>query len=117
MKAISLTMLAFVLFPAIAIAADSGGAAGAPGAASASVADNAGEQINPLARPLPEITATTLPDKPSQAYKGEFTLGTTLSGDFAYYPVTNHDALDYAVLDHKKVIVDRQTRRIVKVIP
>jgi len=36
---------------------------------------------------------------------------------FTYYPIPDHDPLSYAVLDHRKVVVDRETHRIVKVFP
>jgi len=58
-----------------------------------------------------------LPEAPSQTYGGPVEVGNTLSGDFTYYPIPDHDPLSYAVLDHRKVVIDRETQRIVKVIP
>ncbi len=132
MKAISLKVLAFVLLPTAAIAANSGGGAGggagAPAATGSTAAANSGsaaagaaagssETVNTLARKAPEITASMLPDAPSQTYGGPVMVGNALSGDFTYYPIPNHDPLSYAVLNHQKVVVDRESHRIVKVIP
>ena len=34
-----------------------------------------------------------------------------------YYPVPNYEAYDYAIVNNQRVIVDRNTHRIVRVIP
>jgi hypothetical protein len=39
-----------------------------------------------------------------------------LPGDFTYYAVPNENSYSYVIINNRKVIVDRQTRRIVGVI-
>ena len=125
MKSISLKVLAFVLFPTVAIAANGRAPESTAGVSSQSApsGDAAGTaaanpaRVNTLARKLPEVTRSMLPEVPSQTYGGSVMVGNVLSGDFTYYPIPDHDPLDYAILDHHRVIVDCETRRIVKVIP
>jgi Protein of unknown function (DUF1236) len=65
----------------------------------------------------PEITRSMLPEEPSVTYGQPLEIGSTLPGDFTYYPVPNYDAYNYVILDNQRVIVDRRTRRILEVIP
>ena len=65
----------------------------------------------------PAITASMLPEEPSQTYGQQVVIGTALPDDFTYYPVPDYDAYDYIVLDNQRVIVDRGIHRIVEIIP
>ncbi len=63
------------------------------------------------------IVGSQLPQKPSQAYNGPIAAGQPLPRDVATYPVPHHKQYRYAVVNNKRVIVDRRTRRIERIIP
>ena len=62
------------------------------------------------------IVGTALPPQPSVVYDQPVVVGEVLPEDFTYHAVPNEDSYSYAVINNRKVIVDRHTRRIVRVI-
>ena len=62
------------------------------------------------------ITGSALPSHPSAVYRGPVVVGETLPGTITYYPVPEYDAYGYTVLNGRRVIVERRTHRIVRII-
>ena len=65
----------------------------------------------------PEITSSMLPEVPSAPYNGTLMVGETLPGTFTYYPVPNENAYSYAIINNHRVLIDRDSHRIVRVMP
>ncbi len=62
------------------------------------------------------IMGSTRPPQPSVVYDQPVVVGEVLPDDFTYYAVPNKDSYSYVIINKRKVIVDRHTRRIVRVI-
>jgi hypothetical protein len=62
------------------------------------------------------IVGSTLPSEPSVVYRGPVVVGQTLPPSITYYHVPDYDAYDYAVLNGRRVIVERRTHRVLRVI-
>ena len=62
------------------------------------------------------ITGSALPSQPSVVYQGPVVVGETLPDTVTYYPVPEYDAYSYTILNNRRVIVDRHTHRVVRVI-
>jgi phage tail tape-measure protein len=63
------------------------------------------------------IVGSSLPPQPSVVYDRPVVVGEEMPGTMTYYPVPNYDAYDYAIVNNQRVVVDRNTHRIVRVIP
>lgn len=62
------------------------------------------------------ITGSTLPSRPSVTYEGPVVVGQTLPDTVTVYPVPQHEAYSYSVINGRRIIVERRTHRIVRVI-
>jgi hypothetical protein len=62
------------------------------------------------------ITGSALPPQPSVVYEGPVVVGEPLPEAVAVYPVPDYDAYSYAVVNKKRVIIERKTHRIVRII-
>jgi phage tail tape-measure protein len=62
------------------------------------------------------ITGSALPPQPSVVYQDPVVVGETLPDTVTYYPVPEYDAYSYTILNNRRVIVDRHTHRVVRVI-
>ncbi len=62
------------------------------------------------------ITGSALPSEPSVVYQGPVVVGETLPGTITYYPVPQYDDYGYTVLNGRRVIVERRSHRIVRII-
>lgn len=62
------------------------------------------------------ITGSALPAHPSVTYEGPVVVGETLPGTITYYPVPQYDDYGYTVLNGRRVIVERRTHRVVRII-
>jgi Protein of unknown function (DUF1236) len=62
------------------------------------------------------ITGSTLPPQPSVVYQGPVVVGESLPDTVTYYPVPEYDSYSYAVINNRRVIVDRHTHRVMRVI-
>jgi hypothetical protein len=62
------------------------------------------------------ITGSALPPQPSVVYPGPVVVGETLPGSVTYYPVPDYDDYGYTVLNGRRVIVERRSHRIVRII-
>jgi hypothetical protein len=62
------------------------------------------------------ITGSALPPQPSVVYQGPVVVGQTLPGTVTYYPVPEYGDYSYTILNGRRVIVERRTHRIVRII-
>jgi hypothetical protein len=62
------------------------------------------------------ITGSALPPQPSVVYEGRVAVGEPMPDTVAVYPVPDYDAYSYTVIGGRRVIIDRRTRRIVRII-
>jgi len=62
------------------------------------------------------ITGSTLPSEPSVVYQGPVVVGERLPPSFSYYPVPRYRDYSYVILNGRRVIVERRTHRIVRII-
>ncbi len=62
------------------------------------------------------ITGSALPARPSVVYDGPVVVGQDLPDTVTYYPVPDYDAYSYTVIKGRRVIVDRKTHRVMRII-
>ena len=62
------------------------------------------------------IVGSSLPPEPSVTYDRPVVVGEELPNTVTLYPVPRYTEYDYAVVNHRRVIVDRGTHRVVRVI-
>jgi len=108
MKFLSCAALAVALMPSLALAQNAGGAIG--GAVVGGIVGG------PIGAGVGAIVGSALPAHPTIVYGRPVVVGETLPDTFAYYPVPRHDAYSYAIVDNRKVIVDRHDHRVVRVV-
>jgi len=63
------------------------------------------------------LVGSSLPSRPSVVYERPVTVGETLPDNYTYYDVPQYPTYGYIVLNNQRVIVDRKTHRVVRVIP
>jgi Protein of unknown function (DUF1236) len=91
-----------------ALAQNAGGAIG--GAA-------AGAAIGgPVGAGVGAIVGSTLPSHPAARYSGQVVVGEALPEDVMVYPVPKYDDYSYTIVGKRRVIIDRHTRKIIRVI-
>lgn len=91
-----------------ALAQNAGGAIG--GAAAGAVIGG------PVGAGVGAIVGSTLPSHPAARYNGQVIVGEALPEDVTIYPVPKYDEYSYTVIGKQRVIVDRHTRKIVRII-
>jgi hypothetical protein len=115
MKAITIAVLTAVLaVPSLAFAQDNtvGGAVGG-----AAVGTAVGGPVGAVVGAgVGAIVGSTLPPQPSVVYDQPVVVGEALPQTIEVYPVPQYQNYDYAIVNHHRVIVDRATHRIVRVI-
>ena len=62
------------------------------------------------------IVGSTLPPQPTVVYQQPVVVGEALPDSYTYYDVPDESAYSYIVLNNHKVIVERRTHKIVRVI-
>jgi len=62
------------------------------------------------------ITGSALPPQPSVPYRERVVVGEPMPATITYYPVPDYDAYSYVVVNNQRVIVDRRTHRVVRII-
>ena len=62
------------------------------------------------------IVGSSLPPQPSVVYDRPVVVGEEMPATMRYYPVPSYEAYDYTIVNNERVIVDRNTHRIVRVI-
>jgi hypothetical protein len=60
------------------------------------------------------LGSIVLPPEPSFDYSGPLVIGETLPDAVTVYPVPEYDDYAYTVIGPRRVIIDRRTRRIVR---
>jgi Protein of unknown function (DUF1236) len=117
MKPICVTALvAGMLVSGAALAQNAGGAVGgaAGGAAvGGAVGGPAGAAVGGA---IGAITGSALPSRPPVTYRGRVVVGQELPDSVVVYPVPDYDDYSYTVIGPRRVIIDRKTRRIVRII-
>lgn len=63
------------------------------------------------------LVGSSLPSHPSVVYQGPIAVGETLPETYTYYEVPQQPAYEYVIVNNQRVIVDRKTHRILRVIP
>jgi hypothetical protein len=115
MKVLALAA-ALIIAPTLTFAQNPGGAAagGVGGAAAgAAVGGPVGAVVGGAAG---LIVGSTLPSHPSVVYDRPIVVGQALPGDYTYYPVPQHNEYSYIIVNNRRVIVDRRTHRVLRVI-
>ena len=63
------------------------------------------------------LVGSSLPPQPSVVYQGPVVVGEPLQGSYTYYEVPQYPDYNYIVLNNQRVVVDRKTHRVVRVMP
>lgn len=63
------------------------------------------------------LVGSSLPSQPSVVYQQPIAVGKSLPPSYTYYAVPQYPDYEYIVLNNQRVIVDRRTHRVVRVIP
>ncbi len=116
----TLAVIAIALaIPAVAYAQDDNRAAGGVGGAlgGAAVGTVVGGPVGAVVGAgIGAIVGSSLPAQPSVVYDGPVVVGEPLPQTVAIYPVPKYPDYEYAIVNHHRVIVDRNSHRIVRVI-
>jgi hypothetical protein len=109
-------LAATALLPSSGYAQNTGGALGgaAGGAAVGTVVG--GPVGTAVGAGVGAIVGSTLPPQPSVTYDRPLVVGRTMPGTYTYYPVPDSDTYSYVIVNNQRVIVDRRTHRILRVI-
>ena len=118
MKCLSLYALAasFALTSGAALAQNAGGAAGGAVGGAATGAVVGGPVGAAVGGAVGAIVGSSLPAHPAVADDRPVVVGEALPETVTVYPVPSYDEYSYTVIGKRKVIVDRHTRKIVRVI-
>ena len=63
------------------------------------------------------LVGSSLPPQPSVVYQEPVAVARPLPDSYTYYDVPQYPDTEYIILNNQRVIVDRHTHRIVRVIP
>jgi hypothetical protein len=63
------------------------------------------------------LVGSSLPSQPSVVYQSPVVVGEPLPDSYTYYEVPQYPDYNYIVLNNQRVIVDRKTHRVVRVMP
>jgi outer membrane lipoprotein SlyB len=63
------------------------------------------------------LVGSSLPSQPSVVYQQPIAVGEPLPEGYTYYEVPQYPDYEYIVLNNQRVIVDRHSRRVVRVVP
>ncbi len=63
------------------------------------------------------LVGSSLPSQPSVVYQQPVVVGQPLPPSYTYYAVPQYPDYEYIILNNQRVIVDRHTHRVVRVIP
>jgi hypothetical protein len=118
MKYLSLCAVAAILAMSsgAALAQNAGGAAGGAVGGAATGAVVGGPVGAAVGGAVGAIVGSSLPSRPAVAYDRPVVVGEALPDTVTVYPVPNYDEYSYTVIGKRKVIVDRHTRKVVRVI-
>jgi Protein of unknown function (DUF1236) len=115
MKPMYLVFAALLLSSPAYSQSTGGAAAGAAGGAAVGAAI-VGAPGAAVGGAIGAITGSLLPTRPSVTYSGPVVVGEMLPDTVAVYPVPEYDAYSYTVIGPRRVIVERKTHRIVRII-
>ncbi len=63
------------------------------------------------------LVGSSLPSQPSVVYQQPVVVGQTLPTSCTFYAVPQYPDYEYIILNNQRVVVDRRTHRVVRVIP
>jgi len=108
MRTLAIVAFAACLAPMASLAQNTGGAiGGAVGGAAVG---------GPVGAAVGAIVGSMLPPQPSVVYQGPIVVGEALPDTFTYYDVPKEHDYEYVILNNKRVIVERRTHRVVRII-
>ena len=118
MKHLSLcAVVAFIAMSSgVALAQNAGGAAGGAVGGAATGAVVGGPVGAAVGGAVGAIVGSSLPAHPAVAYDRPVVVGEAPPETVTVYPVPSYDEYSYTVIGKRKVIVDRHSRKIVRVI-
>jgi hypothetical protein len=113
------TFVAACAFPIIAAHADDRGAGAVGGAVGgAAVGTVVGGPVGTVVGAgVGALIGSSLPQQPSVVYEQPIAVGGNLPESYTYYDVPQYPDYEYVILNNQRVIVDRNTHRIVRVLP
>ena len=118
MKALGLVAVAAIMcLPSSGYAQNAGGAVGGAVGGAAIGTAVGGPVGTAVGAGVGAIVGSNLPAHPSVTYGQPVVVGEALPDTYTYYPVPSYDDYGYVVLNDQRVIVDRRTHRILRVIP
>ncbi len=71
----------------------------------------------PVGAGIGALVGSSLPSQPSVVYQQPVVVGQTLPTSCTYYAVPQYPDYEYIILNNQRVVVDRRTHRVVRVIP
>ena len=116
MKALIIATAALALLPSFAYPQNAGGAVGGAigGAAVGTVVG--GPVGTAVGAGIGALVGSALPPQPSVVYDRPIVPGEALPDTYTYYKVPNYEDFDYVILNNQRVVVDRRTHKVVRVI-
>jgi hypothetical protein len=105
-----------IAIPSIAYAQNAGGGAGGAVGGAAVGGAVGGPPGAIIGAGIGAIVGSSLPPEPSVTYEQPIVVGEVLPPDYVYYDVPSEPDYGYIVLNRHKVIVERRTHKIVRVI-
>jgi Protein of unknown function (DUF1236) len=117
MKILTVAAASIALLASTAVYAQNAGGAVGGAVGGAAIGTAAGGPIGTaVGAGIGAIVGSTLPAHPSVRYEHPVVVGTVMPEDYTYYPVPNNDGYDYVIVNNERVIVDRHSHRVLRVI-
>lgn len=105
-----------IAIPSIGYAQNAGGTAGGAVGGAAVGGAVGGPPGAVIGAGVGAIVGSTLPPQPSVTYQQPVVVGEVLPDDYTYYEVPSEPDYGYIVLNNHKVIVERRSHKIIRVI-
>lgn len=112
----AVAVAALALGTATAQAQNAGGAVGGAVGGAATGAVVGGPVGAAVGGAIGGIAGSSLPSHPPVAYDRPVVVGEALPDTVTVYPVPRYDEYSYTIIGKRRVIIDRHTRKIVRVI-
>ncbi len=119
MRLVALAAIAALAVPAMAARADDrsvGAVGGAVGGAAVGTVVG-GPVGTVVGAGVGALVGSSLPPQPSVVYQQPLAVGQPLPDSYTYYDVPQYPDYEYIVLNNQRVVVDRKTHRVVRVLP
>lgn len=117
MKTMTMTLAAAAMLASTAVYAQNAGGAVGGAVGGAAVGTVVGGPVGTaVGAGVGAIVGSALPAHPSVTYDRPVVVGEALPETYTYYPVPNYDDYSYVVVNKHRVIVDRRTHKVLRVI-